>query len=84
MDWRNSDRELRPPGAALVAPAARDEVGDAVVGAELVPQRQEIDIGVVAAPDRVAGDPHLQAVADSAADGADLGGRLRLPFGIAF
>jgi len=65
-------RELRLLRVAFAAPAPCDEVGDPVVGPELVPQCQEIDVGVVALPDRVAGNLHLQAGGDRVPDGADL------------
>jgi hypothetical protein len=54
MDWRDPDRELGPLGAALAATTARHEIGDAIVGAQLVPQRQQIDIGTVVAADGAA------------------------------
>jgi len=46
-----SSRHLAPH----LLQTARHEVGDAAIGTSLVTQCQEIDVGVVATPDRVAG-----------------------------
>jgi hypothetical protein len=52
MDRRDPDRELRPFGAAFAATTARHEIGNAIIGAQLVPQRQQIETGTVVAAGR--------------------------------
>jgi hypothetical protein len=65
-------RDVRPSSTAPTAVAARDEVRDAIISAEPVPKRLEVEVGLVTAIDGVAFDPHLETFSDGAADRADL------------